>query len=211
MVLALAGIAIVVLYMSSKNKNSRNGESDITPSVPMTRYVEPWLPYPFTVFNGENQRSPKDSAEVIRQFNVANNSRYIARDEKTYCNIFPWDFTCAMGCEIPHWVDVFRNRVAVGRGSEQTANGIVDWLNAVGAPNGWVRLGEYEARQRAVNGYPTLVLWKNQGGIGHMAVVFPNSDTTKTYIAQAGARCFENEPLSRGFGNRENLQFWSHD
>lgn len=208
MVLILLSIVGLALYMSHKNGAS----GIVAPTETEVGYVEPWQPYPFTVFNGEGHRSAQENRKVIQQFKVATNPRYTPRDALTYCNIFAgWDYTCAMGCEIPHWVDVFGNKVPVGNGSELTANKISDWLNTQGASRGWREVTEFEARRLALEGKPTIVTWKNPFGNGHQAVVFPNSDTTKTYIAQAGAICFENGLLSRGFGKQENLQFWSHD
>ncbi|NPV90054.1 MAG: hypothetical protein HPY50_04670 [Firmicutes bacterium] len=53
----------------------------------------------------ENLRSPYAYDMIIDQFKVADNPRYKRRNGNTYCNIFAWDVTNAMGAEIPYWVD----------------------------------------------------------------------------------------------------------
>ena len=50
-------------------------------------------------------RSAANYNAVLDQFSVGNNPRYARRNGNTYCNIFVWDATRAMGAEIPHWVD----------------------------------------------------------------------------------------------------------
>lgn len=175
-------------------------------------FVDAWKPYPITVFSSVGARSAEAARRVIAALQVATNSRYTPRDGTTFCNIFVWDYSRAMGCEIPHWVGPNGISVPVGMGSELSANGVARWLVAHGGREGWQRVTELTARARAAQGYPTIVTWDNVGGIGHQAALYP-AGYAATMIAQAGANNFEQGALSKGFGNRKEplLQFWTHE
>jgi hypothetical protein len=133
---------------------------------------------------------------VIAQFPVTTSARYLPANGVTWCNIYAWDVSRALGCEIPHW----------WQGREQTANNLVDWLSSVGPDYGWAECNEDQALDNANNGLPTFVTYKNQGGHGHIAVVLPGGSLT---IAQAGLSNFVGKPLTSGFGNLP-VQFFSH-
>ena len=182
------------------------------------KYIEPWLTYPLeTVSQGE--RSAELTKAVIKQFQVETNPRYTPRDinkdgtQDTFCNIFLWDFSRAMGCEIPHWVLANGAVAAVGAGKELNANATVDWIRGYGVISGWRKITETEAREAAGRGYPTVVLWQHHGGIGHVAVVWPSPGLNDvTLIAQAGSKNFEEQLLKKGFGrlSEPSLEFWTH-
>jgi hypothetical protein len=155
--------------------------------------------------------------DVINQFAVGNNPRYAPRDSSgdgirdTFCNIFVWDVTRAMGAEIPHWVDGSSNPAAVGSGRELSANATVDWLRQHGHRHGWRRVSEAEAQRLANQGHPSVVVWKNPGGIGHVAVVRPGEVTSKgPAIAQAGVRNFNHGHVKDAFGNAP-VEYWVND
>ena len=181
------------------------------------KYIEPWQPYPLEVTLSDKQRSPERLAAVIEQFRLPENPRYTPRalskdgTQATFCNIFLWDFTRAMSCEIPHWAWANGAPAPVGRGKELNANQIVAWLGQYGHHYGWRKLTEEEARGAAVQGYPCVVVWQHHGGIGHVAAVRGGSDGI-THIAQAGSSNFERGALSRGFGRLKApaLEFWMH-
>ncbi|MDR3311026.1 MAG: hypothetical protein LBS90_06730, partial [Oscillospiraceae bacterium] len=63
-----------------------------------------WKPAnPVVTGDGQN-RSPERLRAVIDQFQVETAERYLpGRDGYTYCNIFVWDVTAALGAEIPHY------------------------------------------------------------------------------------------------------------
>lgn len=200
----LAGLAGLFLWLNRKVVQEMPGA--------IAAFIDAWLPYPLSVTSREGSRSAASTINVIRQFQVASNPRYTPRNGVTFCNIFVWDFTRAMGCEIPHWVGPLGLPVPVGKGSELSANATVQWIATTGPSQGWQRVTELTARARAAQGYPTVVLWPNVGGIGHVAVVYP-AGYAATMIAQAGATNFENGALSKGFGSRKEplLQFWTHE
>jgi peptidoglycan hydrolase-like protein with peptidoglycan-binding domain len=155
--------------------------------------------------------------QVINQFAVGNNPRYTPRDSNgdgtrdTFCNIFLWDVTRAMGAEIPHWVDGNGNSVAPGKGREMNANSTVDWMHQHGAENGWRKATPEEAQKMANQGHPSVALWKNPGGIGHVAVVRPGEVTAQgPASAQAGGKNFNSKHIKDGFGNAKP-EYWVND
>lgn len=155
--------------------------------------------------------------QVINQFAVGNNGRYTPRDSNgdgtrdTFCNIFVWDVTRAMGAEIPHWVDNQGNSVAPGKGRELNANSTVDWMHQNGAKNGWRKVTAEEAQKMANEGHPSVALWKNPGGIGHVAVVRPGDVTAQgPASAQAGGKNFNSGHIKDGFG-RAQPEYWVND
>jgi hypothetical protein len=176
--------------------------------------VQPWLPLAPRVRGKADQRSPERYLEVLRQFDVETNERYKpdSKDGKrrTWCNIFVWDSTSAMGCEVPHWYDEATGEATrVGRGREMTANGMYRWLESFGPAHGWRKVGEDEAQDNANQGKPTIAAWLNTGGIGHVAMVVPGNPGWTT-IAQAGRLNLFGVPLGRGFGAAKP-DFWTHD
>src|SRR5437016_3818100 len=55
--------------------------------------------------NLAGQRDPAIYSQLINQFAVGFNPRYLPVHGNTYCNIFAWAVSRAMGAELPHWVD----------------------------------------------------------------------------------------------------------
>ncbi|WP_164012330.1 peptidoglycan-binding protein [Pyxidicoccus trucidator] len=155
--------------------------------------------------------------QVINQFGVGSNPRYTPRDSSgdgvrdTFCNIFLWDVTRAMGAEIPHWVDTNGNSVAPGKGREMNANSTVDWMHKHGERNGWRKATPEEAQKMANAGHPSVALWKNPRGIGHVAVVRPGEVTSQgPSSAQAGGKNFNNKHIKDGFGGAQP-EYWVND
>lgn len=155
--------------------------------------------------------------DITRQFDVEKNPRYVRghnndpKDgEETYCNIFLCDVMLALGAPLPHWMDPATGApVPMGKGKETSANGVCLWMAQHGLAFDWMECSEAQARKRATAGYPTCVLWLNQGGIGHVAVVLPGLDWT--HIAQAGGTNFFDGNLKKGFGGAGPLRFFTHD
>lgn len=176
-----------------------------------------WVEVTPDFVNSDKERSPENYRKALAQFEVATNPRYVkghdndpTNGEETYCNIFLWDATKALGCEVPHWVDLATGvETAMGKGRELSANGVCDWFSMHGLKFGWMKCDEVQARRRASAGFPTVVLWRNVNGIGHVAMVLTGTDVTR--IAQAGTRNFFDEQLLRGFGGATPLNFYTHD
>jgi hypothetical protein len=146
-------------------------------------------------------RSSQVYEQILAQFDVEHASRYAPKSGITFCNIFVWDATKALGCELPHWW--YRD--------ELSANGLSDWLTKYGANHGWMKVDSDHARQRANAGFPVVAVWKNPGaGSGHIAMVRPSGEEGQLHIAQAGASNHADIPITTGFGLLP-VTLWSHD
>jgi len=165
--------------------------------------ADAWVPTSPPLTNGPSARLAATYTSVVAQFDVANNPRYTRRNGNTFCNIFVWDVTAAMSAIVPHWVDSTGNPVPMGKGKELDANAVCEWVEQHGAINGWSPCTEQEAVVNANQGCPTIAIWKNVGGIGHVAIVIPSNPLvcTRAMTAQSGARNFFDEPVTHGFGN----------
>ena len=159
---------------------------------------------PYT--NDLNDRSAYKYAEVIKQFQVTTSKRY-QNDENTYCNIFVWDVTRAMGAEIPHWSKEKK---------EMRVYQIVAWLKKDGKEKGWSLVPLRYAQQMANEGKPTIAIWKNpKNNKGHVAIVRPGSIgfPDGPAIAQAGNLIVNADHLNDGFNDpnfRKEIKFWYH-
>lgn len=176
------------------------GRYDGRTPAPGTTRTDAWNPINPPLTNQAGNRSASNYDQVLNQLAVANNPRYAQRNGNTYCNIYVWDATKAMGAEIPHWVN----------GRELDANATVDWMRGTGANQGWRKISAEEAQSRANQGMPTVALWKNPGGIGHVAMVRPGEIANGPAIAQAGARNFNNGHTGDSFGSRP-VEYWTHN
>lgn len=141
-----------------------------------------WVATTPAILNTEGNRSASSLRSVLDQFNVETASRYARKNGNTYCNIFVWDATSALGCEVPHYVDAAtgqpRTYPDVSGARELDANGVHDWLATSGAQYGWTEITAEQAQQYANKGYPVVSAWKNGGGIGHVSMVCPSRDGT---------------------------------
>lgn len=142
-------------------------------------------------------RDPGLYRAVIDQFSVETNKRYEVNkkgENDTYCNIFVWDVTSAMGAQIPHYYDsrTGESLTSSDKGArEMTANGIHNWLHEYGDEYGWYELSEQEAQELANQGRPVVTALYNGSGHGHVQVVCPSKDgeydeKLGVTIAQAG-------------------------
>lgn len=164
--------------------------------------------------NGSDNRGPAQYLAVVKQFGVESNPRYTPRGGNTFCNIFLWDVTRHMSCEIPHWYVAY-SKTPEGKvtalGNEYNANAVCDWLNGKWSQEyGWKSVIDgVNAMARANLGFPTVVAWKNPNGVGHVGVVIPGTQPG-VRIAQAGATNFVDGDVTRGFGHRP-VAYFTHD
>ena len=189
------------------------GNYDGTRPAEGTTNTRAWIPVDAPVQSQPGDRSRRRYDQVLNQFGVGSNPRYRPRGGNTYCNIFVWDATRAMGAEIPHWVDRNGNAARVGaQGAwEMDANDTNRWLHNHGAANGWRRVSASEAQAHANSGAPSVVSWKNPGGIGHIGMIRPGTVTSRgPALAQAGRNNFNNRHVEDGFGRRQP-EYWIHD
>ncbi|MBN2360300.1 MAG: hypothetical protein JXR83_12680, partial [Deltaproteobacteria bacterium] len=190
------------------------GTYDGTQPAPGTTNTRAWIPLDAPLQNREGDRSASNYAQVINQFAVGNNPRYTPREGNTYCNIFAWDVTRAMGAEIPHWVKNDGSPAAVGEAGayELDANGVNRWLNNHGEANGWRQVSAEEAQRLANEGHPCVASWYHSGGIGHISVVRPGELTNKgPAIAQAGSTCTNSTHVWNIFPSGADVQYWVHE
>lgn len=187
-----------------------------------------WQPIDPPLRFGPADRKPEHIVTVVTQSGVATSLRY--RPFKlpngrwrTWCNIAAWDWSRALGCEIPHWLRrTTPKTLPDGRTTmwdELDGIGIVDWLRNEGPKHGWRKVTEAEAVRRVNAGFPTFVVWrpvspKGAGMAGHIAMFVPDK-SGRTRIAQAGLGCFANGALTDGFlewmVSQGELTFHTHD
>lgn len=157
--------------------------------------------------NGPLERSANALRAVAGQFCVETAKRYRPKaDGSTYCNVYVWDVTLALECEIPHWVG------PVGARTETTVNMLLPWLINEGKLQGWSEADELAAGIAAAAGRPAVAIHRNpaSGKHGHIALLLPSPDTT-THIAQAGKECLFDVTLAEGFGRIHPIRFFIHD
>lgn len=157
--------------------------------------------------NNQHERSAYNYANVIKQFDVEHSKRY-ENDDYTYCNIFVWDVTRAMGAEIPHWSNERK---------EMKVYQIIEWLRKDGKAKGWRLAPANFAQQMANDGKPAIAIWKNpRNDEGHVAVVRPGSVgfPEGPAIAQAGRLIVHADHLDDGFNDphfQKKIEFWYHE
>ena len=202
----IAGLASAVPTAESEAITPVSASKAVTPAVVST----------------VGNRSAALYREVIDQFNVETNARYAVNKKgknDTYCNIFLWDVTRAMGAEIPHYVDPEtlepRYYPDIEGAKEMNANAIYDWLATVGEKYGWYRVTEEQAQNLANQGLPAVTIRKNAGGHGHAQVVSPSVDgqydaQRGTAVAQAGLRLRNYAYLSQLFSDTSDVAFYAH-
>lgn len=166
-----------------------------------------WRPLTKMMTNAPGDRSQESLRAVIDQFGLATSARYAPRDGLTFCNIFSWDVTRALGCEVPHWWD------ADGKRRELTANETLRLMRG-GAFPGWQMCAPAMIADIACTGAPVLAFWLNGFGPGHVALVAPVEVKywRDAMVAQAGRVCGEMR-IDKAFGDHRLtlLDFWTHE
>jgi hypothetical protein len=193
----------------------RAGAYDGTSPAPGTVETRRSFPTNPPVRGDASHRSAAAYDDILNQFAVGVNPRYAHRNGATFCNIFVWDVTRAMGAEVPHWVDPQGNPTPHLHGNELSANGVAAWLRAHGARFGWGRVPLADGIDRANRGCPVVLSWNNPRGIGHVAMVRPGAPDPQSgaWMAQAGAK---NQNYIRMFvpdgvfGRAAPVEIWTH-
>jgi hypothetical protein len=173
---------------------------------------ERWRPLPLWLLPHSlpTARDPAHILEVVAALQPEASPRYAPLGTLTYCNIFLWDFTCAMGAEVPHWVDAADAPAQPGRLARETrANELVRAMRRPEGAWGYTRVDRATAAAHASAGRPVVAGWVNELGPGHVGVVLPGNTADQLRIAQAGARCARDMSMAEGFGQRP-VQFFSH-
>lgn len=187
---------------------------------------EAWKACSPIITNGEGERSAGAYVSVIDQFQVETNGRY-ANNKRgtgdTYCNIFTWDVTSAMGAELPHYVDAQtgapRQYPDTKGARELTANATYEWLHTYGEQYGWYEVTAEQAQTHADLGGPAVVSWKNPTGkSGHLQVVRPElegvmyDEQKGVAVAQAGSKLLSYTHTNDIFSERamQQLKYFVH-
>ena len=194
-----------------------------TPAVNLP--VEPWKAVTPLINGNITNRSPELLNQIIGQFNVERAERYqpFRKGNDTYCNIFVWDVTTALGAEIPHYVDAEtgspRTYPYIKGAKEMGANATHDWLLSQGPQYGWRQVSAEEAQAYANTGKPAVTAWKNPtGAAGHVQIVCPSQnrgyDSIRgVTVAQAGAKVTDYAYISSTFGGSKlaNVKYFVHE
>ena len=198
-------------YLSSAykaNQSKVNRDMPLSNSTFKSTYVTPGTgsypssmgkPCSASIVSNVGSRSANAYRSVIEQFNVETNSRYTPyKNGSTYCNIYVWDVTTAMGAEIPHRTDSNGDIAKPGDKNitYMTANKMYDWLLGKGKEYGWKEVSAQEAQRYANMGCPAVTAWKNPKGHGHIQMVAPSKDgqynqSKGVAISQAGSKVIE--------------------
>ena len=180
--------------------------------------VECWKPTAPAVTSDVHNRSPERYRAVIDQFRVETARRY-KPGENTFCNIFVWDVTSAMGAEVPHYVNTATGEPryypdingATGMGAIATDK----WLAEYGALYGWFETDAVTAQRFANLGKPAIT---SAGKLGHLQIVSPSkdgqyNDSLGVAISQAGRIVSNYTYLSNIYGNsgQKSVRYWVHD
>ena len=190
----------------------------VSRSRPVGTRLHPWEPVFARRRSSRSKRDPFTYESVIDQFAVRTNLRYLKNRNgrgETYCNIFVWDVTRAMGAEIPHWLGADGSPTTTGRGRELTANDAIEWLRSHGPRFGWRAVDRSGAQAHANRGCPAIAAWLNPGGIGHIAVVRPGVlGEDGPIVAQAGETNEREVETARAFRSAwlsGEVVYFAHD
>lgn len=199
---SMLGNSLLGSYFGSINAN---GSTSCTAGVIP---YEAWKPVTPGITSNAFNRNPQLYTNVIKQFSVETNGRYEVNKNgwnDTYCNIFVWDVTKAMGAEIPHYYDPNTGAPMqypnVDGGLQMTANRMHNWLFKHGEEYGWYQVSAEQAQAMANQGRPAVTVLKNNGGHGHVQAVCPSDDLSYNEkrgvtIAQAGRNLTSYRPIT---------------
>ncbi|MCL2392047.1 MAG: hypothetical protein FWC66_05485 [Oscillospiraceae bacterium] len=183
--------------------------------------IEAWRPATPAITSDASNRSPEIYRAVVDQFRVETAERYRPfRNGNTFCNIFVWDVTRAMGAEVPHYTDpvtgdpMFYPDVVGARSMGAIAT--CQWLRSHGERFGWREVDAQTAQWHANQGRPAIT---SAGSLGHVQVVVPSTSrgfdpVSGVTIAQAG-RINSNYMHISGIYSSNALQnsvrYWIHE
>jgi len=183
--------------------------------------TEHWRPTTPAVTSSEEDRSPELYRAVIDQFSVETAERYRPfRNGSTYCNIFMWDVTVAMGAEIPHYTDPATGEALyypdVRGARSMGAIATCEWLQKHGEDYGWRETDAETAQMHANEGKPAVT---SAGSLGHVQVICPSADggfdpIRGVTVAQAGSIVTNYRHISGIYSANalaNNVRYWIHD
>ncbi|MEM4202926.1 MAG: hypothetical protein QXS54_02535 [Candidatus Methanomethylicaceae archaeon] len=179
--------------------------------------VPPQTPLQIPQQRDEPGKLGKNLLDTINTLNPETNDRYrpnrLGKGE-TYCNLYVMDVAKSLNVPLFGEAAKYGSPEAVDWNSDgiiddyMDANEMVAWLQGTyqhprmavdhqGPSQGWQMVSKTEAAKLAAEGYFVVVGWYNPNGIGHVAVVRPDSTPENIRIAQAGRENFSNGSLER--------------
>ncbi|MCL2226450.1 MAG: hypothetical protein FWB97_02330 [Oscillospiraceae bacterium] len=208
--------------LSSIDRNVFNGSPPATSgSGAAILPVDAWRPTTPAITSNMSNRSPELYRAVVDQFMVESAERYRpGRNGNTFCNIFVWDVTRAMGAEIPHYTDPVTGNPRFYpdiRGARPMgAIATCQWLQTHGERFGWREVDAKTAQMHANQGRPAIT---SAGSIGHVQMVVPSRDgmfdpVRGVSIAQAGRINSNYMPITGIYGANalaNSVRYWIHD
>ena len=182
--------------------------------------LEVWKPTTPVITSSEGDRSASLYRAVIDQFSVETAERYRPfRDGYTYCNIFMWDVTSAMGAEIPHYTNPQTGEPMyypdIKGANQMGAIATDEWLKKYGPEYGWRQVDAETAQRYANEGKPAVT---TAGSLGHVQIVCPSRDgdfdpVRGVTIAQAGRIVTNYTHLSGTYSTngQQSVSYFVHD
>ena len=172
------------------------------------------------ITSSAGSRSAAQYNRVIAQFQVESNERYrphrLGKGD-TYCNIYVWDVTRAMGAEIPHYIDAgtweAKYYPDTNGAIEMGATRMCQWLEKKGASYGWREVSAEEAQRMANQGKPAVAVMPT-----HVQMVCPSKDGTYhpqkgVTVAQAGSQVIGYTYISNIYGKNSlnKVKYYAHE
>lgn len=199
----------------------KNTIPDTTGTTQAVLPLEWWRPTTPAIVSDMNERSPELYRAVLDQFDVEKAERYRpGREGNTYCNIYVWDATRAMGAELPYYCDPSTGapmQFPDTKGAKvNLAKDMDAWLKQYGPQYGWHQATAEEAQRHANQGKPAMTA---AGDIGHVQMVAPSTDGSfdpirGVTIAQAGAKVSNYMYISEIYGASalaNKVTYWIHE
>lgn len=164
---------------------------------------------PKYVSTKDNRQSVKLN-DIIAQFRLGINPRYTAKagmDKNSTSQIFLWDYSIAMTCEIPIKNDA---------GRTLTATQIADWMmSTYGKSSGWQSVTAEEAQIAANNGKPTVAIRYERSRNGVAMVVRDDkaiyNENRGVLIARAGEIATESKYMNDYLDSNKKIYFFVHE
>ncbi len=143
-------------------------------------------------------RSRGQTLAFVDQVNPEKNPALQRRDvtgdgvPETFCNLFVRLLLALFGIVLP----------------ELLANDLAEWFPKQAD---WRKVTPKEAGERAELGFPTIGVWKNSKGHGHIIAVVPAIGGTGLHSAQAGAKNWSNAPVESAGLPASAYAYFTHE
>lgn len=181
------------------------------------RSIERWRPLVLGDLptSAPDRRSREAYLAVLSALDPRHHARYQPSRSSMWCNILSWDATCALGCEVPHWVlRPGGDPRKIEDWNELDANETAEWLgSSAGRAAGWHPIDRHQAEAMTAGGFPVVIAWANRSGSGHVAMAMPPREDGLLRCCAAGAVCVWDVPIVKSFGDlgaREAI-YYGHD